>query len=47
MFKHTLMAAALAFGATSVAAPALAQDGNLLNQQGGLVNVNVQDVTAA
>lgn len=44
MIKQALMAGALALGAASIAAPAAAQNRNVLNQQGGLVNVNVTNV---
>jgi hypothetical protein len=44
MIKQALMAGALMLGAASIAAPATAQTRNVLNQQGGLVNVNVTNV---
>jgi len=45
MLKQAMMTAALLVGTTAaVATPATAQNRNVLNQQGGLVNVNVTNV---
>ena len=45
MIKRTLVAAAVAISMASFPAQLSAQGQNLLNQQGGLVNVNVGNVS--
>ena len=44
MRKMTMMAAAVAMAAAPLSGAALAQNRNVLNQQGGLVNVNVTNL---